>query len=159
MKKHLITAAIVAALAASASALADDTVLEFNTMAGVSGPFVGPSNPIRGLGGGGIPWRLDGAEGELKRDGRLEVHVKGLVLAAGPNAGTNPSANFRAVVSCQVIDAMNNPAFLNLSTGDFPATTLGDSDIEANLELPSQCFAPIVFVTNPQGRWFAVTGF
>ncbi|HEX6266687.1 MAG TPA: hypothetical protein VFZ81_07295 [Burkholderiales bacterium] len=159
MKKALITAAVLTALTASARAQAKDTVLEFNTMAGVSGPFVGPANPIRGLGGGGIPWRLQAAKGELRQDGRLEVRVRGLVLAAGPNEGTNPVANFRAVVSCRVIDGMNNPAILNLTTGDFPANSLGDSDIEATLELPNQCFAPIIFVTNPQGRWFSVTGF
>jgi hypothetical protein len=159
MKKSLITAAIVAGFAASASAQADDSVLEFKTMAGVSGPYVGAANPIRGLGGGGIPWRLEQAQGELKRDGRLEVRVRGLVLATGANAGTNPSPAFRAVVSCQIIDGSGNPGILNLSTGDFPASSRGDSDIEARLELPSQCFAPIIFVTNPQGRWFAVTGY
>jgi hypothetical protein len=63
------------------------------------------------------------------------------------------------VVSCQIIDGAGNPGILNLSTGDFPATPSGDSDIEAQLELPDKCFAPIIFVTNPAGRWFAVTGY
>jgi hypothetical protein len=159
MKTYLGAAAVLAAFTLTNTALANDTVLAFNTMAGVSGPFVGPTNPIRGIGGGGIPWRLDEAKGELRRDGRLEVDVRGLVLAAGANAGTNPAPAFRAVVSCQVIDGTGAPAVLNVSTGDFPASTTGDSRIEAQLELPPRCFAPIIFVTNSQGRWFSVTGF
>ena len=158
MNKHLIAAAMCAALSAPALA-ADDTVLEFRTMAGVSGPFVGNANPIRGIGGGGIPWRLDEAKGELRRDGRLEIEVRGLVLAAGANAGTNPAATFRGVVSCQIINGTGAPDILNLQTGEFPASSTGDSRIEATLSLPAQCFAPIIFVTNAAGRWFSVTGF
>jgi hypothetical protein len=159
MKKGLVTAAVIAGLTAAASAQADSSILEFDTMAPVSGPFVGPANPIRGLPGGGLPWSIEQAKGELKDDGRLEVRVRGLVLAAGANAGTNPIASFRAVVSCRVIDGMNNPAILNLATAEFPATRAGDSDIEQTLQLPSRCFAPIIFVTSPAGSWFAVTGF
>ena|SRR5437867_9798381 len=135
----------------------DAPVLAFRTMAPVTGPFVGATNPIRGVAGGGIPWAIAEGRGELRADGRLEVHVRGLVLAAGPSAGTNPVAAFRALVSCQSFtDAV--PTVVNVSTDDFPATATGDADIEATVSLPSPCFAPIVFVTNPAGRWFAVTG-
>ncbi len=35
----------------------------------------------------------------------------------------------------------------------------GDADVETKVALPSPCFAPIVFVTNPAGvGWFAVQG-
>jgi len=157
MKKCLVAAAMAAALTTSAGALAaDDTVLEFSTMVGVTGPFVGPANPIRGIGGGGQAWRLDEAKGELRRDGRLEIEVRGLVLVS---TGANPVAAFRGVVSCQVVDATGQPAIVTLSTGDFPATPTGDSRIEARLQLPAHCFAPIIFVTNPQLRWFSITGF
>ena len=71
----------------------------------------------------------------------------------------NPAPAFRGVVSCQIIDGTGAPSHVNLSTGDFLATPAGDSDIEATLTLPAQCFAPIVFVTNSGGRWFAVTGY
>ena len=66
---------------------------------------------------------------------------------------------FRGVVSCRIIDGMGAPSIINLSTGDFPATPAGDADIEASLALPDRCFAPIIFVTNSVGRWFAVTGY
>jgi len=137
----------------------DSAILEFKTMVGVSGPFVGNANPIRGISGGGLPWVISNGKGELKADGKLEVEVKGLVLAAGPLAGTNPVPNFRAILSCMTIDGTGNPAIVNLSTGDFPATTTGDAEIETTLDLPSSCFAPIIFVTSPTGSWFAVTGF
>ena len=131
-------------------------------MAGVSGAYVGPANPIRGISGGGIPWRLDQARGELRRDGRLEVQVRGLVLDAGANAGTNPAPTFRAAVSCQVtevVDGVMVARVTNVFTGEFPATPTGDSDIEAQLTLPAQCIAPIIFVTNAAQRWFSATGF
>jgi len=49
-------------------------------------------------------------------------------------------------------------------TGTFPATTGpatsggGDATIEATLTLPDPCIAPIIFVTNAGGAWFASTG-
>jgi hypothetical protein len=159
MRTNLVAGALFAGLTISAAGQASDTVLAFDTMAGVSGPYVGAANPIRGIAGGGLPWRLEAAKGELNRDGKLEIKVRGLVLAAGPNTGTNPAPNFRGVVSCQIIDSIGQPGVLNVSTGDFPANAAGDSDIEARLELPSQCFAPIVFVTNSAGRWFSITGY
>jgi hypothetical protein len=154
--KSIIAAAILLGVCASASAQADKVVLEFRNMAGVSGPYVGNTNPIRGIGGGGIPWILEEARGELRRDGRLEIRVRGLVLAT---TLANPAPAFRGVVSCQIIDGAGAPSHVNVSTDDFPASSAGDSDIEANLALPGNCFAPIIFVTNSAGRWFAVTGY
>jgi hypothetical protein len=49
-------------------------------------------------------------------------------------------------------------ATANVETGLVPATTTGNAEIEATVNLPSPCFAPIVFVTSPTGSWFAVTG-
>ena len=47
------------------------TILTFDTMAPVTGPYVGATNPIRGVPGGGLPWMIDGGRGSLDRDGRL----------------------------------------------------------------------------------------
>ena len=136
----------------------DATILEFKRMAPVTGPFVGTANPIRGVPGGGIPWMIAEGRGELSADGHLEVSVRGLVLAAGANAGTNPIPTFRAIVSCLSIDAGGNPTTVNQMTGTFPASATGDADIEAWVSLPHPCIAPIVFVTSPTGSWFAATG-
>lgn len=140
----------------------DRAVLEFDVMAPVSEPFTGATNAIRGVSGGGLPWELDAAKGELRGDGRLEVEVEGLVLARRapvPEAlrGTNPIASFKAIVSCLTADG-GSATTVNVSTALAPASASGDAKIEASVELPSPCFAPIVFVTSPGGMWFAVTG-
>jgi len=135
----------------------NDVILKFGTMAGVSGIFVGaPTNPdggtpIRGIHGGGFPWTLDEAKGELHSNGRLRVRVRGLVLAAGPAVGTNPIPTFRAIVSFEGAA----PIF----TDPVLASTTGDADIETTVSLPRPGFAPIIFVgpgTAPV--WFAATG-
>jgi hypothetical protein len=145
---------------AQASAHEDDdaTILKFTTMAPVTGPFVGKDNPVRGIKGGGIPWKLTSAKGELQANGELEVRVRGLVLAAGPLAGTNPIANFVAIVSCLSDDGAGHVVTVNTATAPFPATTTGDSEIEAKVSLPSPCVAVVVFVGPNPNTWFAVTG-
>lgn len=132
-------------------------VLKYHTMAPVTGAFVGaPTNPdggtpIRGIHGGGLPWRLRAADGELKADGSLRVRVRGLVLAAGPLAGTNPIATFRAIVSFE------NAA--PIFTASVPASGEGDAEIEVRIALPHPGFAPIIFVGPGAAlAWFAVTG-
>lgn len=158
----LLGALLVISLIAQGSTAAgtEKKILEFDTMVGVSGPYVGTANPIRGINGGGRPWVISEGEGKLEADGDLEVKVQGLVLASGPNIGTNPSANFRAVVSCQSIDGAGNAVVVNVSTGNFPATPTGDAEIKANIALPSPCIAPIIFVVSAtSGNWFATTGF
>jgi hypothetical protein len=160
----LVSAAAVQGVAASAGP-GPATVLKFSTMTPVTGPYVGPANPIRGVAGGGLPWVITAGTGSLKRDGHLLVRVRGLVLARQapvPPAlqGTNPFADFRALVSCQSIGAQNTAAVANLSTGDFKANSAGDATINTTVSLPRPCIAPIVFVTGPTGTdaWFAVTG-
>jgi hypothetical protein len=133
-------------------------ILEFGTMVGVPVPYTGATNAIRGVPGGGLPWAIGSANGELNSRGKLEITVRGLVLAAGANTGKNPIPNFKAIVSCQSTDASGNPTIINVSTGLFPADTKGNSQIEATVSLPKPCIAPIIFVTSPTGSWFAATG-
>lgn len=138
-------------------------ILEFDTMVGVPSSLTGAQShaPLRGINGGGIPWTLTSASGELKANGHLEITVQGLVLAAGANAGSNPSAVFRALVSCVKSDG----SFQNILTDAFPATTGqasaggGNAKIATNVALPQPCIAPIIFVTSNTGSWFAATGF
>ena len=155
----------------SRASAGEPKILEFDTMIGVPRPYTGAANAIRGVPGGGLPWVVASAEGELKASGQLEVTVQGLVL--DPNdpdvpiarRGTNPIPNFKAIVSCLSKDAAGNPITVNVSTGLFPADTAGNSQIEDTVDLPQPCIAPIIFVTspasgaNPTGSWFAATGF
>ena len=137
-------------------------ILQFQTMVGVAGPFVGATNPIRGINGGGLPWQIDDASGKLSSSGNLEVTVRGLVLldaAPVPEAlrGTNPIATFQAIVSCTTTIG-GAPATANVATDPFPATATGDSKIKAQVNLPTPCLAPIIFVGPSPTTWFAITG-
>ncbi len=137
-------------------------LLEFDTMVGVPAGLTGAQSQaaLRGINGGGLPWVLTSAHGELTTSGKLEIEVRGLVLAAGTNTGTNPSPVFRGLVSCVKSDG----SFENILTDPFPATTGaasaggGDAKIETTVALPQPCIAPIIFVTNNNGAWFAATG-
>jgi hypothetical protein len=132
-------------------------VLKFERMAPVVAPFTGEANPIRGINGGGVPWSIESGTGFLRADGRLHIEVKGLII---PARGNNPVSAFRGVVNCLTPDSPMNG--INLVTDPFPATMTGDSTIDATVDLPETCVAPIVFVTNgtgsPPGAWFATTG-
>jgi hypothetical protein len=137
-------------------------ILKFDTMVGVPAGLTGAQSlvPLRGINGGGIPWTVADASGELRANGHLKISVEGLVLAAGANAGSNPSATFRGLVSCVNSDG----TFTNILTDPFPATTGpasaggGNAEIEADVALPHPCIAPIIFVTSGTGSWFAATG-
>ena len=154
--------ALLLAVQVSLAAGRGSKILEFDTMVGVPAGLTGAQSqaPLRGINGGGIPWTLAEAHGELRTDGRLEIEVEGLVLASGASAGSNPLATFRGLVSC----VTSTGAFQNMLTDPFLATTGpasqggGNSEIEATVTLPSPCIAPIVFVTSATGSWFASTG-
>jgi hypothetical protein len=145
----------------STAAAKESKIMEFDTMVGVPQTLTGAQAPIRGINGGGLPWVIGAAEGELKASGHLEVKVQGLVFAAGPNTGKNTVTTFRAIVSCLT----STGAVENVMTDPFPATTGlaseggGNAEIEADLTLPQPCIAPLIFVTSPGGAWFAVTGY
>ena len=160
----LLVAAAIPAVATFAfvgnSALggsSSEEIFEFEHMVGVSGAFLGSTNPLRGVNGGGIPWVLAEGEASLKSDGTFQVEVKGLVLAA---TGTNPAPFFFATLSC--LSAAN--VVVNINTATVPVTIEGDAEIEQVLTLPSTCIAPIVlvrgsFTGSPAGPWFAASGF
>jgi hypothetical protein len=137
-------------------------VLEARVLAPVTEPYTGAANPIRGVPGGGLPWQIAEGRVDLRSDGRLDVEVEGLVLAERapvPPAlqGTNPIPQFKAIVSCQT--TVNGLAAVsNVSTAPFDASSAGDAETETSVDLPTPCFAPIVFVASAGGAWFAVTG-
>jgi hypothetical protein len=135
-------------------------ILVFDSMSGLPSAFTGSQNPIRGINGGGLTWRLTSASGGLNANGGLQIAVRGLVFAEGVNEGQNTVPNFKAIVSCLTSDAQ----VVNVSTALFPATLGfaedggGNADIKEKLTLPQPCIAPLIFVTSPTGAWFAVTG-
>ena len=147
-----------------AASARDLRILQFETMVGVPQSLTSTQSqgPLRGISGGGLPWTVSSAMGYLTASGRLKIEVEGLVLAGGTNAGSNPIASFRALVSCIRSDGSVDNI---LTTETFPATTGpasaggGNADIETVVTLPHPCIAPIIFVTSPGGGWFSATGY
>jgi len=151
-----------------AEEVAGDPVFR-STLVGNPRPFIGNANPVRGLGSGGLPWTLERGEARLSADGELRVDVEGLVISALDSAavargvgGTNPVAQFKAVLSCLTTGAGGVAGTVNLSTGLVNVATGaggGDARIREKLAgIPKPCIAPIVFVTSAGGSWFAITG-
>jgi hypothetical protein len=145
---------------ASPATAKEPKILEFDTMVGIPAGLTRDLSqaPLRGINGGGVPWAIADASGELRVNGHLEITVQGLVVAS---SGSNPSTTFRGLVSCVKSDG----TFENILTDPFPATTGpasaggGNAKIEADITLPQPCIAPIIFVTSGGGNWFAATGF
>ena len=46
----------------------------------------------------------------------------------------------------------------NVSTDPVNVGPDGNAEIEAKVDLPSPCFAPIIFVASGGGAWFAASG-
>src|SRR5258708_8448030 len=137
----LLGAAAAQAAPASPAHHGPATVLKFDTMAPVTGPYVGTANPLRGIPGGGLPWMLRSATGSLKQNGRVLVVVRGLVLANQPSVppalrGINPIPDFRAIVSCQTIGAGDTPTVANVTSGTFPPTKPAHAPTDPHLSLP-----------------------
>ena len=137
--------------------------LVFGNMIGVDGAFLGAD--IRGLVGDAMPRDVRMARGLLGAGGKLLISVRGLVLAAETSVpaaqqGTNDQASFRGLVSCLSPQAGGTGTMtVNVMTDPFPASTNGNAEINGSVQLPAQCLAPIVFVTNAAGdKWLAVVG-
>lgn len=154
MRPSRVFVALALCLSFAVPAAAGDSVFEFGKLRGIPTPGLN----IRDIPGGGLPWTITRGEAQLDQDGVLRVEVEGLVLAAGPSAGTNPVPQFVATLSCLNADGSVN----NVSTTPVPATSTGDAEIQEALTLPDTCLGPIVFVRGvlaPTPRWFAISGF
>ena len=132
-------------------------------MVGVSPPYTGTTNPIRGINGGGAPWVIGDAEFRLRSGGRVDVEFEGLVIGPGGPAavvGTNPAPNMKVTVSCLSTDAAGAATTVNVSSETFPVDTAGNGEARVHVDLPSPCIAPIVFIANGNaaGAWFAASG-
>lgn len=144
---------LVGAAGASVSAHEGGTLVEFDSMTGVSAAGVNLVND-RLLKAGGAPWVITSGTGEVDRRGNVHVEVRGLII---PGVG-NPVGSFRAVVSCLT----THGGISNLMTGPFTATKPGgDATINATVTLPQPCKHPEVFVgtVNNSGTfvWFAMS--
>ena len=152
LRRISIAVALLAALMVGTTSLATadgEKVLDAS-MAGIS-----QANQILyGVQGGGLPWTLDFGSARLFADGRLQVTVKGLVIASGPNTGRNPAPTGRAIVTCAGAPVAMS-SIVPFSVPD------GDARINETIALPADCAGPAVFfagITGAGPRWFGVTG-
>src|SRR5207253_5782893 len=105
------------------------TILAFDTMYGVDGPFV--HHKLRGVVGDDLPWEIESATGALDTTGHITIAVRGLVFTDDPEVpanlrGTNDAAEFRAGISC-VTEVGNALKRKLVVTSGFAATPQGDA--------------------------------
>ncbi|MFO0753097.1 MAG: hypothetical protein U0411_07230 [Thermodesulfovibrionales bacterium] len=173
MRKIVMVIAFCAAIAFAAVAVAGTEnpdlkerkrILIFHTMSGVDGLFVKEENPVREVVGDELPWEIQFVWGKLNTIGHLEILVKGLVFKDDPSVpaelrGINDETEFRGLVSC-LTEENGSVVTKNVTTQGFPATTEGDSFINADIELPRPCVAPLIMIlAGSEDKWFAMTGF
>ncbi len=145
----------------SADSNANKPIVEADVLVGVTPPYTGAANAIRGIPGGGAPWVIGDADLRLRADGSLRADIAGLVIdPAFPNpaiAGTNPVPQWKLVVSC-LSTVAGSPVTTNVSSAPFAADAGGNAKVSTSIALPHPCIAPIVFVAAAAGPWFAATG-
>jgi hypothetical protein len=118
-----------------------------------------PSDPaFHGVSAGGAPWVLKRGEVRLKRGGKFNLRVKGLVIPGAPGNGTpGPVNTISASLYC---GADSNTAAAD-TTPQVPISRKGDARIRDNsFTVPSTCLAPVVLV-HPNGNttaYIAVDG-
>jgi hypothetical protein len=116
-----------------------------------------PSDPaLHGAAAGGAPWVLRRGEARLRRDGRLAVRVRGLVIPVAPGNGTpGPVTTVNASLYC------GNDTTAVGNTPSVPISRAGDARMTGQFTLPAKCLAPVVLV-HPTGNgaaYIAASGF
>ena len=167
-QRFLALATLLAALALAASVPAvvggrTAEILKVERMVGVPTSLAGATGAIGSVNGAGLPWVIGESKAVLGVDGSFELKFNDLLFADEANVpvalrGTNNQATMRAGVSCLTTTGARTATL----TSAFPVTTgpgAGDAKVEATLDLPSPCIAPIVLITNAAGTsWFAASG-
>jgi hypothetical protein len=159
------TDASMARLANTTAAMTSDSkIVSFETMYGVDEGFVN-NKAIRGVLGDELPWAVGSAVGSLTVGGHLTATVHGIVFTNDEEVppelrGINDEPTFRALVSCLVSEKKGKKiSTVNVTTAPFAATRTGDANIDAHVQLPAECVAPIIFIiSGSEEHWFAVTG-
>jgi len=163
MNKSTMAGAL--ALAFSAAAFADESLVRFDSGFGVH-PVAntGVVNTVRGVPPGGRPWHIDKLKVRIKQDGSGSITARGegLVLAGGDSAGTRgPILQVVATLFCDAAQFTSPPADLSLG---------GDFEIRGPLTPtpPTPCNNPALLIRNfavpagspagtapAPGAWFA----
>jgi len=105
-----------------------------------------PTDPVfHGVSPGGAPWVLKLGEVRLKRDGKLDLRLKGLVIPTLSTPG--PVTTVSASLYCGA-DSSTTAAD---TTQQVSISRKGDARIrDASFSVPSTCLAPVILV-HPNG--------
>src|SRR3954452_5776334 len=108
-----------------------------------------PTDPtFHGVAPGGAPWVLKRGDVELRRGGRLELEVRGLVIPNPPGNGTpGPVTTISASLYC---GSDSNTAAAD-TTPQVPINSRGNARIrDRSFAVPDTCLAPVILV-HPNG--------
>jgi hypothetical protein len=118
-----------------------------------------PTDPaFHGVSPGAAPWMLQRGEVRLKRDGKLNLRLQGLVIPSPPGDGTpGPVTTISASLYC---GADSNTAAA-ATTQQVAISRTGDALIhDTSFSVPATCLAPVILV-HPNGNpalYIAVDG-
>ncbi len=116
-----------------------------------------PSDPaLNGAHAGGAPWVLRQGEARLRRDGRLRVRIRGLVIPTAPGNGTpGPVMTVSASLYCGAATTAVG------TTPSVPISRGGNADIDGHVSVPAKCLAPTVLIhpNDMAGVYIAANGF
>lgn len=104
---------------------------------------------------GGVPWVLGSGEAKLRSDGRLTVHVRGLLIPTGQFAGSpGPVKTITASVYCA---ANSTPVG---TSGSVPLSSAGDARITTTITLRTKCQIPALLIhpNGTLGAYIATSG-
>jgi len=117
---------------------------------------------IGDVGSCGKIWKLKSGEAKLSDDGKLQVAVKGLVLNDETTGEFNGTPDGVDAVAAAVICNGPNGAAVAAQTDVVPLAKNGDAKINAKVNLPGGCIAPVVVLRERYegkiGGWLAATG-
>jgi hypothetical protein len=164
MKKRVIGAAAVLALAYGAAATAqDDHLARFDGGIGVipvsaAAAAGNPSetvnrNVVRGVQPPGQIWVIAGLKADVRVDGRINVQGRGLLLGGGNGIGSNAGASVFATLMCEATGIQHSTP---LSTA-VALEPNGDFRIDDMLTtVPAECPSPVLLIRNAGNQaWFA----
>ncbi len=94
---------------------------------------------VAGVPSGGAPWKVAHGEANVSGSGKIEVEIKGLLLASGANINTvGPVTMVLASLVCGDVVAA--------STDAVPLASNGNAKIHEAIQVPSPCIAPAVLI-------------
>lgn len=108
-----------------------------------------PGTTIGGIASGGAPWVLNQGQASVSSDGRIQVELQGLLIAAGGPTNlvgtTGPVTMVGASLVCGGSGGAPAPVpATGLSPS--PLSSSGSAQIDQLVTIPSPCFAPVVLV-------------